>query len=72
MSNVKITCRENGPLLITGPVTLHDHLGNIYELGGKDTIALCRCGQTKNKPFCDGTHKSCGWIANDLAPKPTT
>ena len=68
MADVKITCRENGPLLVSGPATLVDHLGNVYNLQGKETFALCRCGQTKNRPFCDGTHKSCGWAASDKAP----
>jgi CDGSH-type Zn-finger protein len=70
MSEVKISCRENGPLLITGPVALVDHLGNQYDLGGKDTIALCRCGASENRPFCDGSHKSCGFVSNETAPKP--
>ncbi|MCC7424084.1 MAG: CDGSH iron-sulfur domain-containing protein [Planctomycetaceae bacterium] len=70
MAEAKITTRENGPLLVTGPVTLVDHLGNTYHLGGKDTFALCRCGQTKKRPFCDGTHKTCGWVAGEIAPPP--
>jgi CDGSH-type Zn-finger protein len=68
MADVSIRMRENGPLLVTGPVTLVDHLGNTFDLGSKETFALCRCGQTKNRPFCDGTHKSCGWVAAELAP----
>ena len=67
---VRITTRENGPLLISGPIKLIDHTGREYDLGGKETIALCRCGQTNRRPFCDGTHKSCGWIAGDVAPEP--
>lgn len=69
MSEVKITTRENGPLLITGPVTLTDHNGTAYNLAGKDTIALCRCGATKNRPFCDGAHKDCGFVSAELAPQ---
>jgi CDGSH-type Zn-finger protein len=68
MAEVKITTRENGPLLVTGPVTLVDHLGNAWSLGGKDTIALCRCGQSKNRPFCDGSHKACAFLAGETAP----
>jgi CDGSH-type Zn-finger protein len=67
MADVSIRTRENGPLLVTGPITLIDHLGNAFELGNKETVALCRCGQTKNRPFCDGTHKSCGWVAAEIA-----
>ena len=70
MPEVTVKLRENGPILISGPVTLTDHLGNTYDLTGKATVALCRCGQTKNRPFCDGTHKTCGWVAGEIAPPP--
>jgi CDGSH-type Zn-finger protein len=68
MSEITIKTRENGPLLVTGVVTLTDHLGNQYDLTGKETIALCRCGASKNRPFCDGSHKSCGFLAGEIAP----
>jgi CDGSH-type Zn-finger protein len=70
MADVKISCRENGPFLVTGPVTLVDFRGNVYNLGGKENIALCRCGQSKNKPFCDGSHKGCGFVAGETVPPP--
>jgi len=58
MSEVTIKVRENGPLLVTGPVRLIDHLGNEIAMPeGKASIVLCRCGQSANKPFCDGTHR---------------
>lgn len=64
-----IRCRENGPLVIQGPVTVVDHLGHAFTLPTeKPLIALCRCGGSKNKPFCDGSHKECGFQAADLAP----
>jgi CDGSH-type Zn-finger protein len=45
-----------------------DHQGNAFELPtDKPAIALCRCGQSKRKPFCDGTHKECGFVAEELA-----
>jgi len=44
MSEVVIKTRENGPLLVTGPIKLTDHLGNVYDLSGKENVALCRCG----------------------------
>jgi CDGSH-type Zn-finger protein len=67
-----IRCRENGPYVIQGSVTIVDHLGNVFELpSGKDTIALCRCGTSRNRPFCDGSHRSCGFAAPELGkPKP--
>jgi CDGSH-type Zn-finger protein len=66
---VVIRCRENGPLLVQGPVQLVDHNGNVFVIPpGKDSIALCRCGQSKNRPFCDGSHKQCGFLAAETAP----
>ena len=71
MSAVTIKTRENGPLLITGPVQLVDHLGNVYDLTGKDSIALCRCGHSAKKPFCDGSHRTCGFVAGETVPPPS-
>lgn len=57
---LKIKVAENGPILIeVNKAVLHKG-GNVEELN-KKIIALCRCGQSSNKPFCDGTHKSCGF-----------
>ena len=70
MSDVVIKTRENGPFLVSGPVKLIDHLGNAYDLTGKENIALCRCGESQKKPFCDGTHRGCGFQAGELAPPP--
>jgi len=68
-----IRCRENGPLVIQGALKVVDHQGNEFTLpAGKDTIALCRCGQSKNKPFCDGSHRGCGFVAVELAAKPAS
>lgn len=65
---ILIRCRENGPLLILGAVKIVDHLGNEFAVpAGKEVVALCRCGQSKNKPFCDGSHRSCGFQASELA-----
>jgi len=66
---VIIRLRENGPLVVTGPVKIIDHLGNAFTISpGKPSVALCRCGQSKNRPFCDGTHKTCQFLAAELAP----
>ena len=70
MSGVVIKTRENGPLLVTGAVKLIDHLGNEYNLAGQENIALCRCGASVKKPFCDGTHRTCGFHAGELAVQP--
>ncbi|HEY2251381.1 MAG TPA: CDGSH iron-sulfur domain-containing protein [Planctomycetaceae bacterium] len=70
MSEVIIKTRENGPLLVTGPVKLIDHLGNAYDLTGKENVALCRCGQSAKKPFCDGAHRTCGFAAAQVVVTP--
>jgi CDGSH iron-sulfur domain-containing protein 3 len=57
MSGVTITVRENGPYRITGPFQLNDADGNAYELPAGETVALCRCGRSATKPFCDKSHR---------------
>jgi CDGSH-type Zn-finger protein len=67
---IVIRARENGPLLVQVPVKIIDHLGNEFPIApGKDVIALCRCGHSNNKPFCDGSHKQFGFVA-PAAPVP--
>lgn len=62
MADVKITCRPNGPFLVEGPVNLIDSAGNSIPLDpNKKVFALCRCGHSASKPFCDGSHGRCGW-----------
>jgi CDGSH-type Zn-finger protein len=66
---IVIRCRENGPMVIKGPFQLVDHLGNAFSLPtDKENVALCRCGCSGKKPFCDGTHRICGFHAEELAP----
>lgn len=55
MAEVTITPRPNGPYLVQGPVRLVDAQGKEFPVQG-ETIALCRCGSSQNKPFCDGSH----------------
>jgi CDGSH iron-sulfur domain-containing protein 3 len=67
--SLTIRCRENGPLVLVGAIKVVDHLGNEFPIPlGKETIALCRCGASKNKPFCDGQHKQIGFQGSELAP----
>jgi CDGSH-type Zn-finger protein len=60
-----IKVRESGPYRITGTFVLTDADGNVYPFDG--TAALCRCGGSETKPFCDGTHKSNGFVAVERA-----
>jgi CDGSH-type Zn-finger protein len=53
---VTITPCADGPLLVRGPVELRSQAGEVIETR-RGTIALCRCGRSAIKPFCDGTHK---------------
>jgi CDGSH-type Zn-finger protein len=51
-----ITPYRDGPLLVRGPFTLRDQDGNEIAVE-RETVALCRCGKSRIRPFCDGTHK---------------
>lgn len=55
----KITPAENGPLLVENPPDLNGEM--TVETAGKPRIALCRCGASANKPFCDGAHAKIGF-----------
>jgi CDGSH-type Zn-finger protein len=72
MSDVKVTVRNDGPLRIEGEVSLLDHEGRAFGLGGRTSISLCRCGHSANKPFCDGAHGRAGFAsvceARELPP----
>jgi len=72
MAQVKITVRPNGPYLVEAPegtVALVDINGNQFDLTGKPLFALCRCGGSVTKPFCDGTHSKIGFQGAELAVK---
>ena len=64
---VKITVRPNGPYLVEGEVELIDPAGNAIDTTGRPRIALCRCGASVTKPFCDGTHSKIGFQAAEAA-----
>ena len=68
MEQVEIKARHNGPYKITGPVRIIDAEGNEYDLSERGgSIALCRCGGSATKPFCDGTHSQIGFDAAERA-----
>jgi CDGSH-type Zn-finger protein len=69
MADVTIRMRPNGPIVIEGPFRLIDSTGNEFKLeSSKPAFALCRCGHSANKPFCDGSHKTCGFVSDERAP----
>lgn len=55
----RVKVRKNGPLLCTGDIEVRDRDGELLDSG--DDIALCRCGASANKPFCDGSHRDAGF-----------
>jgi CDGSH-type Zn-finger protein len=74
---VTLRCREHGPLVVelpspeSGPAPefrVIDHAGGEFRLPeGKRAVALCRCGNSQKKPFCDGSHRHSDFRAADLA-----
>lgn len=63
-----ITPYEDGPLLVRGRFTLRTQDGELID-PRRDTVALCRCGLSSRKPFCDGTHRS-GRFRAGSGPEP--
>jgi CDGSH-type Zn-finger protein len=59
---VRITPYRDGPLLVRGPFLFTDQDGNSIRVD-RTTVALCRCGKSRIRPFCDGTHKVIGFSA---------
>lgn len=58
----KITVTKNGSYRIEGSdFELLDADGSKFDLAGRTVISLCRCGQSKKKPFCDASHRECGF-----------
>jgi CDGSH-type Zn-finger protein len=56
-AHVEIKVRDNGPYKVTGPVTIVDAEGNRFAVPD-GPVALCRCGRSQTKPFCDASHKA--------------
>ena len=68
MSEFIIRCRENGPLVVEGQIKVIDHQGNAFVIpANKPAVALCRCGHSGSRPFCDGTHKKVNFAAAEIA-----
>ena len=64
-----ITPYRDGPLIVRGNFRLVDQDGTEID-PGRQTIALCRCGKSGIKPFCDGTHKRSGFAAPSAPSRP--
>ena len=60
--SIKVVVRNNGPLRVEGEgLVIVDQQGKSFGLGDRAVVALCRCGQSQNKPFCDGSHARAGF-----------
>ncbi len=57
----KMQFKKNGSIRVTGTVDFVDAEGNVIE--SKSDFSLCRCGHSKEKPFCDGSHRDAGFVA---------
>jgi len=72
MPATKITVQSNGNIRIEGDFEILDPTGTPFGLAGRTVIGLCRCGQSQNKPFCDGSHARTGFTdpvtARELPP----
>jgi 3-phenylpropionate/trans-cinnamate dioxygenase ferredoxin subunit len=67
---ITVSIRKNGPYLVSGDLAelqLTDADGSPYDLSGKPMLALCRCGASVTKPFCDGQHSKIGFQAAEAA-----
>jgi CDGSH-type Zn-finger protein len=64
-----ITPYRDGPLIVRGDFRLVDQDGGEID-PGRATIALCRCGKSAIKPFCDGSHKRSGFSAPSAPSRP--
>lgn len=64
---VEIKVRDNGPYKVSGPVRVIDAEGQEFALPAGESIALCRCGRSATKPFCDRSHRETGFASCERA-----
>jgi CDGSH-type Zn-finger protein len=67
MPATRITVLNNGSLRVEGDFEIVDAAGAPFGLAGRTKVSLCRCGQSKNKPFCDSSHKQCAFESTIVA-----
>ncbi|MGA1263480.1 MAG: CDGSH iron-sulfur domain-containing protein [Prochlorothrix sp.] len=67
MADVTLSVLDHGPVIVKGDFTVLDGAGNAYPQ--KTQVAICRCGASANKPFCDGAHGQAGFQADDRVPE---
>lgn len=71
---VKILFSPDGSIVVGGDLStlkLTDSTGQPIDIAGETKLFLCRCGASKTKPFCDGSHQAAGFQAHDPAARPS-
>jgi CDGSH-type Zn-finger protein len=71
----RILIKNNGSIKVEGDFEIVDQEGRPFDLAGRTAVSLCRCGLSKNKPFCDSAHRDCNFQSEIVAfalppPKP--
>ena len=61
MAETSIKILDNGPIVVTGSYEVQDASGASFQVEAGKSVALCRCGHSANKPFCDGGHRKSGF-----------
>ena len=67
MADLTINVLKDGPYEVSAGAKLFDHQGNEFQEDQFPPMYLCRCGQSKNKPFCDGSHEDTGFKSEETA-----
>ena len=65
----RIMIKSNGSIKVEGDFELVDQDGNKFDLAGRTRISLCRCGLSKDKPFCDHSHREANFQSEIVARK---
>jgi len=63
----KIVVKNNGSLKVEGDFEIYDMQGHRFDLNGRTAVSFCRCGASKDMPFCDSAHKQCGFKSEVVA-----
>lgn len=66
---MEIKVRDRGPYKVTGPIRLVDADGTAWDLPPGEPVALCRCGHSQAKPFCDRAHREAGFDSCERAAR---
>lgn len=61
MADTELTILKDGPIRIQGDFVIKDPSGKAFDLAGRTAVSLCRCGNSQDKPFCDGSHRRVGF-----------